>query len=282
MDNLRLGDKWRSLAKTVGGRVVKQQYGEHEPYLFVKRGLIELTHGDVPKHINNYHLQLPKELCNRHLALVDIENCGFPLSSPIHTISMGMINGEFLIRTYFAMDYSQEKAILRETLSLLKKADLVFTYNGDSFDIARLSKRMAAYGMFEQNGHHDLKGILAGKHIDLYPLVNSYAQRKGKPLLDRKLQTLETVLYETHREDEVQGKDIPGVYERFVEGSRDDFEMGRRIEQMAKVINHNVLDVASMGAVLEDLRRNAQDIVPAVMRGKVVSIPYASDLSRAA
>ena len=249
---MKLEEKWGKLAKRMGGRIVSY-YGDS--YLEVTRGLIETDHGDIPEFIRRYHLHLPESFSHKKIYFLDMENCGFNYSSPINTITIGGINGDIISKTFFALDYHGERPILRKCLNTLKTADIVFTYNGSAFDTERLSRRMETYGMFSENGPSSLKDILGNRHCDLYPIFEEFARRNDKALLDKKLQTLEKVLFGTHREHEIEGRDIPIIYENFIFGPNGEGNESEIIEQMGRVIDHNIRDVFSLGAALEYLRR---------------------------
>lgn len=245
---MRLEDKWKELARQTNGIVHSA-----EAYLEVKKGLFEIEHGKVLRHVEKYRLQLPPNYADKKVCLMDIESCGLPYSSPINTISIGSINGEFVVTTFFALDYSGEKEILRKAWRAMKKADKVFSYNGTAFDMPRIIKRIQAHGLFRR-GQVPPEKTLGGKHHDLFPTFKEILAEQGKVLPDRKLQTLEQVLFHTFRENEIHGKDIPQAYHDFVYGSHPDY-----IKKMAGIVSHNTLDVASLGACLEYLRREGRD-----------------------
>lgn len=247
------------LLKLVGG-VEKELHGRS--YLEIRTPLSALEHGNIPEHIKRYRLTVPRELHHKRIYFIDIENCGLSSNYPIHTISLGTLNGSFVVKTFFAPDYFGEKPILQRTLNCLRGAYKVFTYNGDAFDLDRLSKRMQIYRLFrKEDKTTDLKVMLAGKHVDLYPIMAQQANKQDITLPDHTLQTLEKVLFHTHREDEVRGRDIPAVYEAFVLDSNDFAERESQVEAMARVIQHNQLDVASMGALLPFLKQQGIDFL---------------------
>lgn len=251
-------NKWRELAKKTHGRIINDRRGYH--YLEVVKGLIEIDHGKIPQMIRTYYLSLPKSLEDRKIYLIDIESCGLFSDSQINTITLGSINGDFETETLFAFDYYGEETIMRRCFNLLRRADLVFTYNGTAFDFDRISKRLEMYALFRKGEMPDLKKMLGDRHCDLYPLVGDFLKKKGTELPDNKLQTLEKILFGVHREDEVRGADIPTIYREFVYGRKEDEFEADVITPMAKVINHNVLDVATLAATLEYLRVSGLDI----------------------
>jgi len=69
---------------------------------------------------------------------------------------------------YMVQANSEEEAILRWCFDKVKNAELVVTYNGHTFDIARLGARIADYGLMPpRSGHGTLAELLGKKHLDL-------------------------------------------------------------------------------------------------------------------
>ncbi|MEK6855825.1 MAG: ribonuclease H-like domain-containing protein [Nanoarchaeota archaeon] len=258
-----------SLAKLVGGRILRYHGQKNLEYLEVTRGTLELEHGRVPEHIRRYHLSLPREISDKEVLFVDIETCGLSFNAPINTITVGKINGELSFRTFFAPDYFAEKAILIACLDYLRKADAVFTYNGTTFDIKRLSKRMQLHNIFRRTEKTNLGEMLGNKHYDLYPSMVKLLAEQNHALLDRKLQTLEKVLSKTHREEDIPGARIPEIYNAFIQGGKDIEERKKIEEDMAKVIEHNILDVASTCAVAAYAHENGVNIWENLLSPKV-------------
>ncbi|MEK6928315.1 MAG: ribonuclease H-like domain-containing protein [Nanoarchaeota archaeon] len=247
---MRLEQKWQALARETNGIVHTR-----EAYLEVTKGLFEIEHGKILKHLEQYRLQLPSHYSDKLVCLMDIENCGLPYSSPINTVSIGSINGEFKVKTFFALDYSGEREILKRAWKIMRRADKVFSYNGKAFDMPRLLSRIKTHGLLV-NGQSPIEKSLGGRHCDLYPIFKEMTREKGITLLDRKLQTLEQVLFNTFRGNEIHGADIPKAYHDFVYTSNEE-----SISRMATIVNHNTLDVASLGACLEFLRQQGKEVL---------------------
>lgn len=85
--------------------------------------------------------------------------------------------------------------------------------------------------------------------------MKEQAEREGVNIPGHTLQTFERTYFHTHRENEIHGQQIPLIYHNFVEGSPDPEERLRQAEEMAQIVEHNKLDVASMGAVLGFLQQ---------------------------
>ena len=111
--------------------------------------------------------------------------------------------------------------------------------------------------------------MLGNKHYDLYPSMVKLLAEQNHALLDRKLQTLEKVLSKTHREEDIPGARIPEIYNAFIQGGKDIEERKKIEEDMAKVIEHNILDVASTCAVAAYAHENGVNIWENLLSPKV-------------
>jgi uncharacterized protein YprB with RNaseH-like and TPR domain len=137
------------------------------------------------------------------------------------------------LRQLLARDYSEEPAVLVEARRLMAQAELVVSYNGNTFDVPYLQNRLR---------YHRLGKFEPSAHLDLLPV----ARRKlGRSLGNCKLQTLEQHLCRRERCNDIPGAQIPQAYHDFVA----DGEAGR----LRQIIEHNSFDVITLAELAAHL-----------------------------
>ena len=214
------------------------------------------------------------------MMFLDIETTGLSPYDMVNTVSIARLNGDLKVNTYFTIDPESEEAVISKVLDeILSPSTSLFTYNGKSFDISRLNERAVAWGAIDKAIRKDgqslllpnyasparmalqlqknagssptdhqnyLEFLLNGRHQDLMDLFGDFFKRqvKEKPR-DGQLQTLEKIIPEfgVHRKNEILGREIPGTYRRFIyEGDNE--------KDVARIIEHNVLDTITLTALL--------------------------------
>ncbi len=146
-------------------------------------------------------------------------------------VGIGFVEGErFVVRQYFMRDYHEEAALLRGLGEDLARFRHLVTFNGKTFDIPLLEARYAM--------NRERFPLGKARHFDLlFP-----ARRLWKARLEScRLQVLEAALLGFRRTGDVAGAEIPNIYFDFVR-RRD----GRA---MARVLQHNRLDIVSLAAL---------------------------------
>lgn len=146
-------------------------------------------------------------------------------------VGIGYVEGErFRVRQYFMRDYHEEAALLRGLAEDLARFRHLVTFNGKLFDIPLLESRYAM--------NRERFPLARARHFDLlFP-----ARRLWKARLEScRLQVLEAALIGFRRVGDVAGAEIPNIYFDFVR-RRD----GRA---MARVLQHNRLDIVSLAAL---------------------------------
>src|SRR5579859_3798690 len=149
-------------------------------------------------------------------------------------IGVGAVEGsQFVVRQYFLRDYPEEKAMLALADALENYEGLV-TFNGKTFDIPLLETRYALARMespFARLLHLDL----------LHP-----ARRLWKLRLEScALGHLETEVLGIHRQGDVDGSEIPGIYFDYL---RTGDSRG-----LQPVFYHNALDIISLAALTVEM-----------------------------
>lgn len=157
---------------------------------------------------NNIYIPnlLKGELSNKNICFLDIETTG--LSSKYNeVILIGLLcieNDEVYITQFFADNISEEYELLSKFNKFINSFSTVITYNGGTFDLPFLKKRLDFYKIV-----HNIYDL---SHIDLLKLV-----RKNKDLLELKnckLKTVERYL-NIYREDTISGRESIDLYKSY-------------------------------------------------------------------
>jgi uncharacterized protein len=166
-------------------------------------------------------------------AFLDTETTGLSggTGTAAFLIGVGWLQGDgFRVRQYFMRDYNEEPALLESLSRDLQRFDLLVTFNGRQFDVPLLETRYRL-----DRGRFPLAGA---PHLDLlHP-----ARRLWKLRLDScRLQALEAALLGVRRVGDVPGEEIPDIYFRYIRG--------RDAGSLARVLEHNFIDVVSLAAL---------------------------------
>ncbi len=169
----------------------------------------------------------------RRAVFLDTETTGLAggTGTAAFLVGVGWVEGErFRFRQYFMRDYHEEPALLRGLADDLAGCERIVTFNGALFDVPLLETRYAL--------NRERFPLAQALHFDLlHP-----ARRLWKARLEScRLQSLERALLGVTRCGDVPGEEIPRIYFDFVR-RRD----GRA---MARVLEHNRLDVLSLAAL---------------------------------
>ncbi len=219
---------------------------EHGPHFVHTRGRSEMDKGTAQflrrmQRVGQRALKLDvhEELAGllsaglERTVFLDLETTGLS-QCPVFLVGV-MLPGptDWELRQYFARDYAEERAIVRETFRLLEARPHLVTYNGASFDWPFLKTRAV---------YHRMGGIPELHHVDLL----KHARRHWRGTFeDCKLQTLEWKVVGRRRVGDVLGSEIPGRYHRFVQ-DQDPWPL-------APVFHHNLLDLVAMADLLVEM-----------------------------
>jgi uncharacterized protein YprB with RNaseH-like and TPR domain len=229
------------LEELIAGRKVENDRGEF--FLVEDDVHLETLHGDVP--LTRFRgldagtvavLAGDPALGSFDLAdavFLDTETTGLAggTGTAAFLVGIGWVEGDrFRFRQYFMRDYHEEAALLRGLGEELARFRHLVTFNGRTFDVPLLESR---YRM-----NRERFPLAKARHFDLlHP-----ARRLWKARLEScRLQVLEAALLGYRRLGDVPGAEIPHIYFDFVR-RRD----GRA---MARVLQHNRLDVISLAAL---------------------------------
>jgi uncharacterized protein YprB with RNaseH-like and TPR domain len=137
------------------------------------------------------------------------------------------------VRQLFARTYAEEKSLLHEVDRVLSECEVVFTFNGNTFDLPYIRNRATA---------HLLTVALPQRRLDVYP----HARRKWRSRVPNcKLQTLEAFVCGRSRQGDIPGHLIPETYHDYVRTGD--------LAPLLPVFHHNALDLITTLELLVDV-----------------------------
>jgi uncharacterized protein YprB with RNaseH-like and TPR domain len=154
----------------------------------------------------------------------DLETTGFS-SCPLFLAATIDVR-EGVARQRFARDYTEEKAVVADTIEEIAAAGTLVSYNGKSYDVPFLRTRAAL---------HRLRFRESPDHVDL--LHHCRRAWRGQ-LADFRLQTVEKAIGRGDRAGDVPGAEIPSLYHDFVRRGFD--------PRMPIVFRHNLEDALTL------------------------------------
>lgn len=159
------------------------------------------------------------------IAFLDIETLGLS-EVPLFLIGIATFKDNQLItEQIFVRELKEEKAALHFLGELLQGKQAIGTFNGKSFDVPFIRKRME---------RHDLKHEIKLPHFDM----KYFSQKAFSNLVyDFKLSTLERELFKVERVDDVPGFEIPRYYSAYIKT--------KNIGSVVPIIDHNKEDLIS-------------------------------------
>lgn len=172
---------------------------------------------------------------------LDIETTG--LSSKHNAVILSGLaaqkGDELYITQYFAQNPTEERDVLAQTLLYLETHPIWITYNGNSFDLPFLEKRMNVLGIADKLPLH--------QSFDLYRIIKRFSPLAGS-LPDLKQKTVEGFLgLADSRKDHISGKESVALYEQYA--------MQPSAALRETILLHNSDDVAQMSGLLQILNK---------------------------
>jgi len=169
----------------------------------------------------------------RSLLFFDVETTGLAGGSGTCPFLCGVGYFEenaFVVEQFFMEDFPQEGVMLSHLAREIAKASAFVTYNGKCFDIPLLATRLTL---------HRQRLNLEIPHIDLL----HHARRVWRGAFsDCRLETIETSFFGLKRARDIESHLIPQIYFQYIRG--------RRREMILPVFDHNVQDIATLGALV--------------------------------
>jgi uncharacterized protein YprB with RNaseH-like and TPR domain len=236
-----IGPPTRPLEEIIEGQRIQNDHGE---FFLVESDLhLETRHGEMP--LSRFRTLVPGSVGIltgeapldsfdlTRAVFLDTETTGLAggTGTAAFLVGLGFVEGDrFRVRQYFMRDYHEEPALLAGLAEDLGRFPFLVTFNGKMFDVPLLETRFRL-----DRGRFPLS---EAPHLDLlHP-----ARRLWKARLEScRLQTLESEILGVRRRGDVPGEAIPGIYF--------DYVRGRGAEAMARVLEHNRLDIVSLAAL---------------------------------
>ncbi|MFQ5654265.1 MAG: ribonuclease H-like domain-containing protein [Planctomycetota bacterium] len=186
----------------------------------------------------------------------DLETTG--LSWRDRIIIAGLLfaeGGGFRIIQEVAVDVADERSLLEEVLRAIEEHPCVVTYNGRSFDMPMLRRRLA---------YHSLPDLPAGTKV--VDLLHAARRRYRGRLSDCRLGTIEREVLGKRRE----GPDIPGaeVPLRF-----EDYARSGDPRHLDPILYHNRIDLTTLAALYPVLSQDAKGLAVAPRRSGLAGGP---------
>jgi uncharacterized protein len=204
----------------------------------VGRGLAELAGAD---------LAVEQDL--GEAVFLDVESTGLGAGAGTYAFLVGLAritDGEVVLRQHFLRGPEQEAAWVDLLARDLDTCGLLVTFNGRSFDVPLLHTRFIM--------QRRSLPILDVPHLDLM----RPARRLWRHHLPScALVSLEQNLLDLHREGDIPGREIPGIYSEYLTTGD--------AAPLAPVVSHNALDVLSMISLairIRDLLDDHRQAVP--------------------
>ncbi|RAL20878.1 hypothetical protein DL240_14435 [Lujinxingia litoralis] len=167
------------------------------------------------------------------LLYMDTETSGLGQGALAFCVGIGFWAGERFVVEQLLLDGSDaagERAMLAYFANMLRERHLLVTFNGRRFDVPLLARRYARHQMSDPFGGR--------QHLDLLPTARRHFVGRKR----YKLSSLEEDILDFHRVDDVPGREIPALWERFV--------AGEAVPKMGGMLEHNRHDIVSMAALL--------------------------------
>ena len=178
---------------------------------------------------------------NLKIGVFDIESTGLSPKKN-HLILSGFIlpqgNGTFLSKQIFAESLDDEMQVIEETLNISSQLDLIITYNGISFDIPFLTKRME---------HHGIRNKYIPYDLDLYKIVKGHSDIK-RFVPNLKQTTMENYMgLWDKRQDKIDGGISIDLYSQYLQTKDIDLER--------QILLHNSDDVKQLYRLLNVIKQ---------------------------
>jgi len=165
------------------------------------------------------------------LLFLDTETCGLAGSAVFLVGLMFYENRQLVFEQYLARDYAEEAGILAAFARRYRRAGVLVTFNGKTFDMTMIRERSAFHGIRLPD--------CEPAHLDL---LHESRRRWRHSVPNCRLQTLERHFCGRRRVGDIAGAEIPDAYHQFVKTSD-----ATRIKD---ILHHNLLDLLTLAELL--------------------------------
>ena len=194
----------------------------------LQRDTVALMHGE----------DLPQALDPRRILYLDTETTGFAggAGTVAFLVGLGYLTDDgFVVDQYLMRDYPEEPFLLEAVQQIVRRFDVICTFNGRSFDVPLLKDRLIMHRM-------DRKLFDSMPHIDLLHI----ARRIWKLRLQRcNLSRLEEAILGMPRMNDLPGSEVPERYFTYLKTG--EFAL------LHDILTHNAQDIASLCTLLNHM-----------------------------
>ncbi len=170
----------------------------------------------------------------------DIETTGLALtkSNFIFLIGVGyIIDKKFLVKQFVIADKDYEKDMYKKIFDEIITKELIFTYNGEKFDLPLFLNRLKM-----QREEKFIEEIKKRHHIDLLKI----ARRSWKKKIGScSLKNVEEKILRIERKDDLPGFMVPVYFDLYTKKND--------ITYLKKILKHNRQDIVSLYYILENI-----------------------------
>lgn len=188
---------------------------------------------------------LEEYFTEQQVAAADIETTGLsPRNCSVILGGLTVAKGEDRLAVQYFADHPEEEAeLLDRYVGMLTRYDVAVTFNGNSFDLPFLKKRMKALGI-------DTTGLEAMYSFDLYRILKKYSVLP-ELLPDLKQKTVEKYMgLSQSRSDMIDGAQSVRLYYEYLESRGE-----RREELLDQILLHNRDDIVKLTEIAHILRQ---------------------------
>ncbi len=193
-----------------------------------------------------YHSRILGEYLDfRRTVVADIETTGLsPRNAKVILGGLVVPDGEGrLALQYFADRPEDEEELLDRYVGMLAEYDTIVTYNGNTFDLPFLKKRMKTHGLSTEM-------LEACYSFDLYRVIRRYSGLSSI-LPDLKQKTVEMYMgFGQARTDTIDGAESVRLYYQYLKSSGP-----RQRDLLDRILLHNRDDIVKLSDILEVLRQ---------------------------
>lgn len=176
------------------------------------------------------------------IGIFDIETTGLSPKNNNLILSgfvLPLEDGTLLSKQIFAESIDDEPQVIDETLNILNSLDCIVTYNGASFDVPFLQKRMS---------HYNIKNNYMPYDLDIYRVLKKYSPI-AEFMPNLKQTTVENFIgIWDKRTDQIDGGISIDLYAKYL--------ISKDIELERQILLHNSDDVKQLYRLMEILKKS--------------------------
>lgn len=201
----------------------------------IKKFFLQLESDVLATIANSDDWETNEEIIN-NILFIDTETTGLMggTGTVAFLIGIGYFNNEeFVVEQYLMRDYDEETAMLIDIKEILKRHNIVVSFNGKSFDLPLIQTRLIL---------NRLKNTGFNLHVDLL-----HSARRLWSFLDScSLNSLEENILSYERIDDIPGHLIPEIYFEFLDN--------KDLKKLVPILEHNRYDILSLVTLFTHLK----------------------------